>query len=176
MMQAMQGNKKNKGEGGFISFDVWRRRIRSYGEGVSSWRRDGLQSLLDDLGVQSLLQLVDLAHHGHRLLVLGVDLAAELGVLGAHALDLLAEVQLLVVGVVALPLGACGRRLAGAVVRVLARRRLGGALARVDPPQKLVEVLLAREALARVALAVGVRTVQGVLGPAVLPVHLALVP
>jgi len=149
-------------------------RRRGHGRGGHG---DGRQARLE-----GLLERGDLLHHDHRLLRLRLHLPPQLLVLQPHALDLLTHVA--VVGdaapVVALALQAaadCRRVVARAVVRLAALAAVErGPVLRVHAPQVLVEVLLPREALAGVALAVGVGAVERVLGAAVLAVDFALVP
>lgn len=140
---------------------------------------------------ERILQFRYLRHHAERVLRLLLHLGLELLILHAHALDLVAELGDLVRGgaaagpALALHAGALavvvvgvrpGGRVVGAVADAAAAAQRGGAVgARVHAAQVLVEVLLAGEALAGVALAVWVRAVDRVLWSAVLVVDFALV-
>lgn len=127
---------------------------------------------------ERILELGDLRHHGQRVLRLLLHLRLELVIFHAHALNLVAQLGDFVRGLAAGPaLALHARALAVVVVGRAGRVGLGrGAVgARVHAAEVLVQVLLAREALAGVALAVGMRAVDRVLGPAVLVVNFALV-
>lgn len=129
---------------------------------------------------ERILQLRYLRHHRQRVLPLLLHVGLELLVLHAHALDLVAELGDLVRhraaaagAALALHAGALAVVVVGRGDRVGLRR--GAVRIRVHAAEMLVKVLLAGEALARVALAVRVRAVDSVLGPAVLVVDFALV-
>lgn len=137
------------------------------------------------VGPKRVLQLRDLRHHCEAVLVLPFELLAQLLILKTHALDLLAEFFEARVGALAgsfaLVATAEPETAHETLVAVTVATGLdvildcGGGVARVDAAEMLVEVLLAREALARVAFAVWVRAVDCVLGAAMLAVDFALV-
>lgn len=148
-------------------------------EALDQLRGRAAQRLLRQPVAKGLLQLSNLGHHGQRVLSLLLHLRLELDVLLAHTLNLVTKFCKLVRGltaVAALALGAGSLALVvvGRGDRVTRGRRAVGA-GGVHSTKMLVEVLLPREALARVALAVGMRAVDSLLGAAVLAVDFTLV-
>jgi len=145
-----------------------------------------------DLG--TIAELADLVHHGHRHVVASCDFALE------SLLLLLQLLHSLLVGqhletqslILCLNLVVHDRGLALAFSCATAAGHAGAVIAvfvgllgistwwrqraaRVDTAQMLVEVLKAGETLAVVTLAVDVRTVERILGSAVLAMDFALV-
>lgn len=158
-----------------------------------------------DARLQRLLERRDLLHHYHRLLRLRLHLPPQLLVLLPHALDFFAQLVLFgpLVALALLPDSngggrrRCRRRCSSSrVVVTIAPRAVRLALGAgavcgyrcvrrghgrghglgVHAAHVLIQVLLARETLARVALTVDMRAVKRILGAAMLAVHLALVP
>lgn len=119
---------------------------------------------------------MNLLHHYCSLTILIVHLLSKLFVLTAHTLDLFSEIHKLVPIAGSLSLRASSRRRciqADCIIGLFAARRI--AIAGVHAPQMLGQVLLAREALAAMALAVGMRAMEWILRAAVLAMDLTLV-
>jgi hypothetical protein len=114
--------------------------------------------------------LLDLAHHLISLSSLCLGLASQFLVLGLETLHLLAKI------VTAASNWSRALSLVSSLGLFLILGELGilQAGVRVHAPQVLVEILLSREALAGVALAVDVRAVQLLSRASVLVVDLAL--
>lgn len=144
---------------------------------LSRWRPERMRI---EAVTQRVLQLGNLRHHGQGVLRLLVHLGLELFVFLAHSLDFVSEIRQLVDALAAHAALALRPRLVAVVVLGsrdgLGRWRCGSGLGIcVHSPKMLVKILLSREALASVPLAVGMRAVDGLLGPAVLPMNLSLV-
>jgi hypothetical protein len=125
---------------------------------------------------QRILKFSDLLHHREGVLILRLHLDPELFVLITDTLELLAQLQnLFAAAVPALALHA--RLLALVVVGRVRGIRLGaGAFhIRVNAAKVLIKVLLSREALACMTLAIRMGALDCVLGSAVFAVDFAFV-